>query len=202
MDFLGGLNAAVGIGSGIAGLFGGNKKTGAEKEMEDALDMANDSAEKMWLAESDPWFNKQVGVQQQRLKGNFIEGLRQALINNQRGIARGAPGTFVNPDRRDESIVSALASGVAAAKDKARQEVLGRLTTVGEISRGVAGAGGALGQLQANRMQNAGIQQDAGIRSIVDSLGTLFGGGGGNNISWGNYAPGWSSNGFYGPQIS
>ncbi len=123
---------------------------------------------------SSKFFVNLAGMEEERLRRDFMSNLRQILVSHRRARARGAPGFGINPERRDESRYRAIITFFEEAKDKARQLARQMLLQASQASAGAAGsfgpavnAFGTYGGYEANRQ--------AGLGEAIGSLGAKLG---------------------------
>ncbi len=121
-------------------------------------------------------FQDIAGFLEQDALRDFEEGLRQVSVQNRRAVARGG-GFLLNPERRDEALLSALAREREVGGTAARQQTFDiLLRAAGQPSAGIGatiGRQAELGQAQAGRAASFG----------QFGLGLLgFGGGGGGGF--------------------
>ncbi len=94
---------------------------------------------------------------------DFEEGLRQALTQSNRNVARGGVGLFVNPERRDEMFGQLLARERETAGTRARGSVFDILLgAAGQPSAGIGETIGRQAELGGQQLKRAtGFAQTA-----------------------------------------
>lgn len=123
------------------------------------------------LDPSSPYFQRLAGEESDRIRRDFAEGIRQAIVQNNRARARGQIGLFVNPERRDEAIAGATANAFTQAQEQARNNA--RNYIMAQIQANNA-ASGSFGRLLGPGTYNQAVNQQRGANVnelIVRALG-------------------------------
>lgn len=139
-----------------------------------------------------PHFRALVALQEAQRKRDVLQAIDMIQRKQNRARARGVMGALVNPERRDESIASAIASQFAESGDIARQQAAGLLGNAAQLSSQRAQGFGAAAQGFNNPNQlltgyaDERTRQQANIAGAIgdfatssqfrDALSGLFGG--------------------------
>ena len=166
--------------SGIAGLFGDKDEPRASQAGEDALN----EAIRLAKASADPnskAFRNLVALEDEALRSAAVRQIPDYLKQAQGSRARGGFGGFVNPERRDETVMKALARSFQDAQDVARgnaratlQNAAGVLTGAGAGMQPIAQTQLTVQNQEAKRRLDLGDAIGAGIKGLGGILNERF----------------------------
>jgi hypothetical protein len=124
-----------------------------------------------------PLYDQVFDTERQNYVNNAYDFLNQMAIQNRRAVARGAPSSIINPERRDEMFARTMAAKHATADTFARdqaQKYLGELMgQAGNWSSTLSGAGASFGNAGTG-MTNVG-QTQRGIANANNERGATIG---------------------------
>ena len=139
MGWLSDIAGLVTAGAGLAKAFGGRK---TPKGVAEQTDTARQAA--LFAAASanpdSPTFRKLAALFAEQNRRANIQGIENIFKQHRRSLARGGPGFFVNPERRDEAIAQALSRNFQISGEQARLEARKALLGAAEGSTGAARA--------------------------------------------------------------
>jgi hypothetical protein len=148
--------AAVQAAPAIIGMFQKTKKSPQERMMESNLTQATDLSNLM-MNPNDPRYKSLVENESQGIQQNFLSTLRDLIEANRRQALMGRQQIF-DPERRDESMFSAITKGKQQAHQQANDNVLNRIR---QSIMGLYSAQGGLGKLaDIENQRRAGRRQD------------------------------------------
>lgn len=145
MDLSALFQAAPDIIQGAGTLMNLFTKRKASKEVPALNEMLNAVRGQQRYAEAagnpnDPFFKNMVAINREQGMANLAGSLMQIMKAHARASARGAPGFFVNPERRDEAIASAFAregqNVENDAKTRAAQYLMQTAQGLGQAAQG------------------------------------------------------------------
>lgn len=155
------------FGDIFSGIFGG----GAGSEAFDEAARRSGSIVDALLHPEGKTFQRLAQFEEDRINFDLAERLKQLMIQNQRGMARGAP--LLNPERRDESIAKASTWGMAMAPFSAREAARDYLSKAAAANAGILGIAPYAAQQQQSAAQFGGNT----LAAILAGGQSLFGGG-------------------------
>lgn len=174
LDFLSGLGSLISAGSSVAGMLSRDRKP---KGYEGAL-----QAQQRYLDLSDALtnpgnatFGRMRDEEKARSRDALTQAINQILSTNRRMYKRGTVGTFINPDRRDESISRALTQGYQDEDYRAgtrARDIIGRAlqgTAAGiNPSTALAGFSNNLNWQNASQIAGIGGMVGQGVKAVPD----------------------------------
>lgn len=169
------LLAAAGIAAvpGIIGLFQKNNKTPGERASEGYLNQANDYTN-LSMNPGDPRYKAMVDNEKQGIQNDFLSTLRDMVEANRRQASMGRT-QFFDPERRDETMFSAITKGKQQADQQANSNVLNRINMAINNLRGNSVAMGGIAKMEVDRRGQKRQQNLAGL-SAGGKLMNSFGG--------------------------
>lgn len=171
------LAAAIPIATGVVGgLYGYNRAgriTPGEREAQRLSNLAG-SYNEMLMNPDDPRFKSMVNAESQGIRRGFLQNLRDLIEANRRQALMGRQ-QFFDPERRDESMFSAVNKAGQEARSQARGNVLDRINqAIQNIQNQRQGALQDAFMQQSRRGQQT--QAVLGGLGALNSIGGLFGG--------------------------
>ena len=158
--------------AGIASLFGDRDEPEANQQASRAIN----EAIKLAKASANPnsrAFKNLVALEEESNRLSAIKAIQDFLKQNQRNIARGGISGVVNPERRDESVMKALARSFVDARERARiqarntlSNAASSLTGSGQALNPVANIQNQISTTNDKRRADLGQAIGAGISSL------------------------------------
>lgn len=177
---------AANLGLGIIGAFnGGNRKAAREAQRAQQAMLAEQQRVTRILEDANnegPMFQQQYADRRAVVDRDFAQNLRQIRTTNARANARGTG--WINPERQDEAMASALLRNQLdlrnQAREQARRALLASAGIASQNAQNYASAG-QLGIGAAQLNQRALNQQLGGVAAGLQALNWL---GGANRGGW------------------
>lgn len=165
------LDDALALGTGLYNLFTESESEQASREIGEAGLRSLRQAEEYQRAALDPThplFRKIAGEETEAINRTFADSMNDIMRMHARARARGTPGFFINPERRDEAIAAATALRRETAQEAARTKTRQYLMNAAQANRASAGAYSTVGQPVVAAGQAAGQRQAGGLEQIYD----------------------------------
>lgn len=169
---MGWLSDIVDIGSlavGAMGLFGGSDEPAGYEELKAAAEERARIARLMDPTTAE--HKAAVTEEENRLRGQFASDLKDLMVANRRAAARGR--SIINPERRDETMASALATNRETSRDQARSNVMKYLSGAASAQGGVASSFSSLANMSSAIDAASRKRTASGFESIFSGLKSL-----------------------------
>ena len=169
--------AAISAAPGIIGMFQKINKTPQERAAEGYLNQSNDYIN-MSMNPADPRYKAMVDVEKQGIHNDFLTSLRDMIEANRRQRTLGRTEIF-DPERRDESMFSAITKNKQQADGQANSNVLNRINMAIGNLRGNSNAMLGLAEMEGNRREQKRQRNLAGLSAGGQGVGSamkMFGG--------------------------
>ncbi len=174
--FLSGVADLVTAGAGLVGAFRGRKEPAVSREQADIARQAAEFAE-LSVSPDDPRFKNLLALFDERNRRANIQAIGDVFKQHRRSLARGGPGFFVNPERRDESVAQALSRNFQLGAEGARNETRRAFLDASNASTGAASGLSDPAELAADyealNRENLASGIEAG-GDVLRSLGDVF----------------------------
>jgi hypothetical protein len=169
--------AALSAAPGIIGMFQKINKTPQERAAEGYLNQSNDYIN-MSMNPDDPRYKAMVGVEKQGIQNDFLSSLRDMIEANRRQRTLGRTEIF-DPERKDESMFSAITKNKQQADQQANVNVLNRINASIANLRGNSNAMLGIAEMEQGRRDQKRQRNLAGLGAAsqgVSSVMKMFGG--------------------------
>lgn len=161
--------AAITMAPSIIGLLQKNNKTPQERASEGYINQANDYTN-LSMNPNDPRYKAMVNVEKQGIQNDFLSTLRDMIEANRRQASLGRT-QFFDPERRDETMFSAITRGKQQADHQANSNVLNRINMAIANLRGNSNSMLGLANLEADRRNQKRQTNLAGLAAGGRLLG-------------------------------
>ena len=136
-NFLSAAADIVTAGAGLVGAFRGRREPAVSREQADIARQAAEFA-RLSVSPNDPKFRNLLALFDERNRRANIQGIENIFKQHRRSLARGGPGFFVNPERRDEAVAQALSRNFQLGAERARGETREAFLGASEAGTGAA----------------------------------------------------------------